>query len=146
MNALRTLSLALLWILFAAAMVLNGLGDPYDPARKGTLAYGHNHQGALRDGLLGSLVELALLYVVVQPWKKGGRTWLRVLVALLLLVPWTLFSGVMCMHAGGIVVIHFLWLLAVVVALVGALAASGGAAVARRFGPANGPTGPSQNG
>jgi hypothetical protein len=44
-------------------------------------------------------------------------------------------TGVLCMHAGGIVALHFLWLLVVVLVLVGALAVSVGAAVARRWRP-----------
>ncbi len=135
LDALRTFGLAAIWALAAAWMVLDGLRDPYDPALEGTRRYGHNHPGALREGLLASLVELAVLYVVLQPWRKSGRAWLRVLAMLVPLVPWTLFSGVLCMHAGGIVAIHFLWLVVVVLVLVGALAASAGAAVARRWRP-----------
>jgi hypothetical protein len=136
LNALRTFGLAALWAVAAAGMVSSSLRDPYDPALQGTQRYGHNHQGALREGLVASLVELAVLYVVLQPWMKSGRTWLRVLAVLVPLVPWTLFSGVLCMHAGDIVVIHFLWLLAVVLVLVGALTTSAAAAVGRRFRPA----------
>jgi hypothetical protein len=133
LDALRTFGLAALWAVAAGAMALNSLRDPYDPAREGTQRYGHNHRGALGEGLVASLVEVAVLYVAVQPWRKDGRTWLRVLAVLVPLVPWTLFSGVLCMHAGGIVAIHFLWLLAVVLVLVGALTISGAAAVARRW-------------
>jgi hypothetical protein len=132
LSALRTFSLAALWTLTAAWMVVDGLRDPYDPSREGSERYGHNHESALRDGLLVSLVELAVLCVVLQPWKKGGRSWLRLLAMLIFLVPWTLFSAMLCMHAGGIAMIHLLWLLAVVLVLVAALVVSGAAGILRR--------------
>src|SRR3954471_13212291 len=97
LSALRTFGLAALWALAAAWMVVNALGDPYDPSLEGTRRYGHNHDGALRDGLVASLIELAVLYLVLRPWRTAGRPWLRVLVVLVPLVPWTLVSMMFCM-------------------------------------------------
>lgn len=134
-DAVRTFGLAAIWALTAILMLLNGLHDPFDPALEGTRRYGHNHEGALRDGLVVSLVELAVLYGVLRPWKMGGRAWLRILGILVLLVPWTLVSAVLTMHAGGITTIHLMWLLTVVLVLVGALVVSGAAAMARRGSP-----------
>jgi apolipoprotein N-acyltransferase len=105
-------------------MCVNALQDPYNPLLEGTRRYGHNHEGALRDGAVASLVELAVVYVVMQPWKTGGRAWLRGLIALMAFVPWTLLSAVLTMHAGGVVMIHLLWLLALDVVLVGIVVGS----------------------
>jgi hypothetical protein len=135
-DAVRTFGLGVLWALSAGCMVLNALRDPYDAALEGTRRYGHNHEGALRDGLVVSLIELDVLYLVLRPWKRGGLPWLRVLAMLAVIVPWTLLSGVLTMHAGGVVTIHLLWLLAVVLVLVVALVWSGAAALARRSRPA----------
>lgn len=114
----RAFALAALWLPFAAWMSVNALQDPYDPLLEGTRRYGHNHQGALRDGIVTSLVELAVVYLVLQPWKTSGRAWLRGVVALMAFIPWTLLSAVLTMHAGGVVTIHLLWLLAVDVVVV----------------------------
>jgi uncharacterized RDD family membrane protein YckC len=134
-DAVRTFGLAILWALSAGCMVLNALRDPYDAALEGTRRYGHNHEGALRDGLVVSLIELAVLYFVLRPWNKDGRPWLRVLALLLVFVPWTLLSAVLTMHSGGIVMIHLMWLLTVVLVLVVALVGSAAATLGRRSHP-----------
>jgi hypothetical protein len=97
-------------------MVHDYLIDPYDPSRTGTSAYGHNHQHALAHGLGVTLVELAVVYFILRPWSYR-RSWLRPLGALVLYLPWTAFSMLMTMHAGGVFILHFLWLLAVVLIL-----------------------------
>lgn len=127
---LRRFGLVALWALTAALMAGSWVRDPYDPTRLDTHRYGHNWDGALSQGIVVSLVELAVLHLVLQPWKRE-RSGLWVLFALVLLVPWTLMSAIACMHAGGIAFIHLAWLLLVVFALVGALVASGVNAVAR---------------
>ena len=133
LTALRTFGLAALWTLTAATMVWSDLSDPFDPTLEGTHRYGHNPEGALRDGLLASLVELAVLYLILRPWNPAERSWPRVLAALVPLLPWTLFSMLVTMHAGGIVAVHFFWLLAVVLVLVTSLAFSAMAAIERRL-------------
>jgi hypothetical protein len=130
-TTLRTFGLAALWALFAALMINDALHDPYDPTLEATHRYGHNHDGALREGLMATVIELAVLYLVLRPWSTAGRPWLRVLVMLLPLIPWTLVSAVITMHAGGITMIHFVWLLAVVLVLVVSLFVSVAKAIGR---------------
>jgi hypothetical protein len=127
----RTLPLLLLWAVTAGWMVESYVRDPYDPTLEGTVRYGHNGEGALQLGIVVSLVELLALLAVLRPWK-AGPAWGRLLAAFVLLVPWSLFSAVMCMHAGGVIVIHLFWLGAVLLALGAALGVSAVAAVVRR--------------
>lgn len=113
---LRVAALPLLWIITAIAMVVNYLGDPYSPLREGTAAYGHNHAGALTDGLLFSLAELILVGLILRPWSYR-QSWGRAVAAWVAFVPWTLMAMMMTMHAGGVLLIHFVWLLALTTVL-----------------------------
>ncbi len=106
---LRSLSLIGLWLATAGLMARDYAADPPDLALVGTRAYGHNHEGALVQGLVFSAIELLALLALLRPWSYD-RAWGRALVTLLLLAPWTLFSMMMTMHAGGVFVLHFLWL------------------------------------
>ena len=93
-------------------MALDWQQDPFDSTNTGTLAYGHNHDGALEMGLGLVTVELLVLLVILRPWSYN-RNWERTLLALALLAPCVLTSGVLCLHAGGILIIHLLWVLGV---------------------------------
>lgn len=90
-------------------MARDYLADPPSAAWVGTQAYGHNHEGALVQGLVFTAIELVVLLALLRPWSYD-RAWGRALVTLLLLAPWTLFAMMMTMHAGGVLVLHFLWL------------------------------------
>lgn len=95
----------------AALMIQSAHTDPYDPALTGTARYGHDHDGALAQLLPLCLVEFAVLQLVLVPGDPQRRIG-RAVVALVLLVPWTLGSLVLTMHQGGVVAAHALWLLA----------------------------------
>jgi hypothetical protein len=88
----------------------NPLGDPFDPAREEARQYGHNHEGALRDGLLLTFVELVVFLAILRPWTPA-RSLGRAAAALILFVPWSLGSLVLVMHAGGIMTMHAMWML-----------------------------------
>lgn len=118
--ALRVAGLACLWLAVVVMMVRDDLRDPFNAALEGTARYGHNHEHALVEGILWTLSELVLLYAILRPWSYR-RSWGRALGALALLVPWTGLSMVMTMHAGGIVALHFLWLLLVTLLVAGVL-------------------------
>ena len=117
MRFLRIAALLFSWSVTAIAMAISYLRDPYSPLREDTAAYGHNHEGALWQGLLITAVELVIVGLILRPWSYQ-RAWWRALGALGLLVPWTLFSALMVMHAGGILAIHFLWVLGLTAATV----------------------------
>ena len=115
-------SIARLWpvVLFVATLALmyvDWLGDPFDPTLEGTRRYGHNHEGALWQMASWVAAELVVLYLVLAP-GSAGRSVGRAIAALLVFAPWTLFSMFMTMHAGGIVALHWLWLMLVDVGIV----------------------------
>ncbi|HEY0136057.1 MAG TPA: hypothetical protein VGB85_18350 [Nannocystis sp.] len=120
-------SIARLWpvvlgIATLAAMYMNWRGDPFDPTLEGTARYGHNHEGALSQIASLVLAELVVLYLVLAP-GSAARSIGRAIAALLLFAPWTLFSLLLTMHAGGIAALHALWLMAVDLGIVVVLVA-----------------------
>jgi hypothetical protein len=115
----------------ALLMARNHLADPYDPSRQGTAAYGHNHPGALLQGLVVTLVELAVVYLILRPGSYR-HSWGRAALALAIFLPGAAASAVLTMHTGGIYSLHFLWMASVVLILVGCGIWSAGAALLER--------------
>lgn len=115
-RTIRIAALPVYWIVVVGLMTGDWVGDPYPPERPYERAYGHNHDGALVDGIALASVELAVLLAILRPWS-WDRSWGRTLVALALLLPWTSLLMMMSMHAGGVIVLHTLWLMTLVVAL-----------------------------
>lgn len=115
-RVVRIWPLVVAWGATAVFMVMDARRDPFNPTLQGTARYGHNHAGALTQGLLVTLVELVVLTAILRPWSYR-QAWGRALVALAVLLPWTFASACLTMHAGGVVMVHLLWLLALVLAL-----------------------------
>jgi hypothetical protein len=111
-NLLSRLWPVALYAAVVSLMVLNWQRDPFDPTLTGTASYGHNHDGALAEMALWALAELVVLHLVLAPGAPAAGTW-RAVAALLGFGVWTLFSLMITMHAGGIVALHALWLMAV---------------------------------
>ena len=91
-----------------AAMTLRALHrDPYvvDPRRRGN---GQNWPGDLSTELWLGAAELLVLFLILRPWSYR-RSWGRALVALVLFIPWTLFTAMLGMHAGSINGAHLVW-------------------------------------
>jgi len=122
---------AILWLLLLALMIQDWVADPYNPGLRSTAAYGHNQEGALFQGVLWSTMELAVLYVILRPWSFRA-SWGRVLLALLLFLPWTSVSVMAVMHSGGVFVLHVFWLLVVSFSLIAVALASGLQALLRK--------------
>ena len=122
MKVLRNYGLLVLWLLTIAAMVRDYyVVDPVDPTLEGTAAYGHNADGTLFTMVLFTAIELAVLHGLLRPWtasRPGQRVLARIGWVLPLVVVWTFMSAVLMMHAGGVVVLHTLWLLAVIASLI----------------------------
>ena len=93
-------------------MWVDHLQDPYNPNLIGTEAYGHNHEGALLQGFILTVIELGILYLIVRPWSFR-RSWMRIIGAMVFFFPWTFLMVFMTMHGGGIMLLHFLWLVVV---------------------------------
>ena len=115
---LATAVVPLAWVAVAVAMAGSWSSDPYDPALTGSDAYGHNGEGGLSFGLVLTGIEALVLLLALRPWSYTARSWARPLVTLGAALPWTLLSALLTMHAGGIIALHLLWLLAVDAALV----------------------------
>ncbi|GAC1351809.1 MAG: hypothetical protein NVSMB1_08440 [Polyangiales bacterium] len=113
----RVFGLPMLWAVTALLMVRSHLADPFDPAVFADHPYGHNRDGDLVSGLSVTLLELAVALAILRPWSCH-RSWGRSVVALVGFLPWSAFSLLLCMHAGKIYSLHFLWLAGVVVTLV----------------------------
>lgn len=105
-----------LWLMFVYLMLKDYAYDPYDPNRLGTSAYGHNAENSLRVVLPLSAIELVVLYLILQPWSYR-RSWWRALMAFALAAPWTLLCMMASMHAGGVVMLNWMWLFVVDVIL-----------------------------
>jgi hypothetical protein len=105
-------------------MIANYVRDPYNPLLVGTAAYGHNEEHALQRGVILGLVALTWLYLVVRPWSfKLSSFWSvgRLVIALVVLLPWTLIWWAAGMHGGGVTHIYARWLSVVDLSLIGAL-------------------------
>lgn len=128
---MRVVGLLLLWAATVAAIVLNHLGDPYDETRIGTDAYGHNAPGTLGVVLGATFLELLLVIIILRPGSYL-RSWGRPLSGLVVLAPLIGLSLVMSMHAGGILLIHLLWLVVLAALCVLLVLISGTAAFLNR--------------
>lgn len=64
-----------------------------------------------------TLLEGVLLSGILRPWRPGW-SWRRPLIALFLFLPWLGVNGLFVMHGPGYLMIHHLWLFALVVSLV----------------------------
>lgn len=108
-----------LWCGFACWMLLDWQRDPYDPSLTATRAYGHNAEGSLALGLAASVLELAVFYAVTCPFLTRRPRWFFVLplIAIVPLAGWFVVCALLSMHAGGITMIHLIWLMALGVAL-----------------------------
>ncbi len=98
-----------LWLLLVALMIQDWIADPYNPGLRGTVAYGHNQEGALFHGVLWSIAELAVLYGILRPWSFRA-SWGRALLACLVFLPWAAVNGMALIHSGGVFFVHALWL------------------------------------
>lgn len=107
MRAIHIGWLPLLAVLTAGAMIRGWINDPYSPTHDRD--YGHNHEGALVQGLCMLAIEIAIAVAILRPWSYC-RSWGRALSLSLLLVPWTMLATVAAMHAGSVFTTHALWL------------------------------------
>ena len=116
LRVVRFGGLFVLWITTTILMIRNHVFDPYDPSRQGTERYGHNSDSALEVAVTLTIAELVVLLAILR-LGSYRHSWRRSSLALLVFVPWAAFSGLMAMHAGGIMAMHLLWTLAIVAIL-----------------------------
>ncbi len=106
--------LAVSWLLSVVWMSFDYLRDPENKYQ-----YGHNSPGIFEFTIKLGLIELGILYFILNPWVKKWKM-ARVLLAIVLSWGWTFMLVLGLMHTGGIFLIHWLWLLTVdIVLLIG---------------------------
>ena len=96
-------------------MVRDWIQDPFVASQAVRQPYGHNHESALKDGLLATFGELLVLYLLVPAWTANDSVW-RAAVALILFAALVPFAAMLSMHTGGILMLHLCW--AIVITLV----------------------------
>ena len=103
----------------AALMLVAAAADPasFDAT---SYQYGMNWPGDLREDLWDTAVEAAVLVLLLRPWSFRDSIG-RLVLALVLFLPWTLFNLLVGMHSGPIGNAHELWLLLVCAGLVAGL-------------------------
>lgn len=62
--------------------------------------------------LMVMMIEIMMMYLILRPWSYQ-RSAARALVALVLSLPWTLFSMAVSMHASSAVFLHWMWLVVI---------------------------------
>jgi hypothetical protein len=103
--------LAVSWLLSVVWMGYDYLRDPGN-----TALHGYNRPGTFELTIKLGLVELFILYFILNPWVRKWKI-ARVLLAIVLSWVWTIVFALMTIHAGGIAMIHLFWLLMVDVVL-----------------------------
>jgi len=114
------LLVAMTWLALIAALVNAGFTPDYWLLRHlegGTLPY---PTSTVIVFALLSTVELVVAALIVQPWKLG-RLWLRLLIAFVLLLAWSVPWLLSAMHQPPVQGMHLLWLLLLDVGLLLAL-------------------------
>ncbi|MBM9914226.1 MULTISPECIES: hypothetical protein [Stenotrophomonas] len=111
---------ALTWLAVVAALVNAGFTPDYWMLRHfegGTLPY---PTSSVVVFALLSTVELVIAALIVRPWRFD-RLWLRLLIAVVLLLAWTFPWLASMMHQPPVQGMHLLWLLLLDVGLLLAL-------------------------
>lgn len=116
----RYAALVGLWAAATILALVDAAGDPFDPTLEGTARYGHNSEGILLKVLPMMAIELALALALLRPGSYD-RAWPRAAAAFVVFAAWGLTSLVLTMHAGGVVVVHALWVVALALACLVAL-------------------------
>ncbi len=127
----RKYGLLALWLVAVVVILDAWRRDPYVPRPIGLPSYHHNGPRDLPWFLGFSVAEVGVVYLLLRPWS-GRRSWWRpigAVIALLVLLPWTVLLMVVGMHSGPIFGLHTLWLMALDVVVLCTLVVS----VAHRF-------------
>ncbi|MBZ5708692.1 hypothetical protein [Nannocystis pusilla] len=107
----RYLALVGAWAATVILAIRDATLDPPDPSRIGTAQYGHNSEGALAVVLSLTVLELAVALAILRP-ASYHAAWPRAAAAFLVFAAWSVASLLATMHAGGVVALHALWVMA----------------------------------
>ncbi len=98
-----------LWFIVAAMICSSYFGDRHEPGHY----FASNTREAFCALLVISLVEIAVLYLVLRPWRYQ-RSFARPLLALVVFAPWAIVNMMLSMHAQTIILQHSFWLFFIV--------------------------------
>lgn len=124
----RYLALVGAWVATVLLAIRDDALDPYDPSLEGTAQYGHNSEGVLGLVLPLTVVELVVALAILRP-ASYRASWLRAGAAFLVFAAWSVVSLLATMHAGGVIALHALWVMALAL---GCLVAMVWSLIARR--------------
>ncbi|WP_343125674.1 hypothetical protein [Stenotrophomonas sp. ESTM1D_MKCIP4_1] len=102
---------AIIWMAVMAALIHAGAQHDYwlqrslDPDAPQPYA-----TGKVATFALMSTVEIAVVMLIVRPWR-WHRLWLRLLIAFVVLLAWTLPLAMGAMHQSPVYGTHLLWLM-----------------------------------
>lgn len=81
----------------------------------------HNQPMHLWMGICAVVIEVGVYCALVRPWRPSPP-WLGLVLALLIALPWSFVSALAGLHAGGVLLAHFLWTNALISLILAALA------------------------
>jgi len=116
----KTYSFIVLWLVNLVWMYQSYLSAPPIRAVRANsdiLTYGRNLEGEFQGNVVLSLIEIAILHLIIRPWSFNQSVG-RVLVALVLLLPWAVLLAFVNLHTGQISKIHWVWLFLVSVIVI----------------------------
>lgn len=123
-NFLGHYTVVIVYLFFAFLMLKDWIEDnpalqnrpieEHNTAMHITQSYGHNQEGDLWMGLLLLSVELLVFYRIIKPWSFD-KSYERVAIAVSVFLLWAFVSLMMCMHAGGVFMLHFLWVFSLII-------------------------------
>ena len=87
--------------------------DPFNPSLTGTARYGHNGEGSFNDYAVMIAVEFCILAATLLPFSFSRFYWIRPLILQPFFGAWFLMMALAGMHAGGVHLIHMLYLLGI---------------------------------
>jgi hypothetical protein len=103
------LALIAWWAFIAFRMVRSAKQDSGPTGLPGDLPNWHNRPGELSSFLGLTLIELAVILAILRP-RSYAHSWRRALAAVAVVTPWLVVFVAMMIHAGGVMVLHVLWL------------------------------------
>ncbi len=105
----KNYGLLALWLFVAAMVCSSYFGDRHEPG----YYFARNTREAFYWLLVISLVEVAVLYLLLRPWNYQ-RSFARPLLALVIFAPWAIANMMLSMHAQTIILQHSFWLFFIV--------------------------------
>jgi hypothetical protein len=95
------------------------------------LEYAAGRAELLSNELVVGAIEVGLLILVLQPWRRG-LLWARAMAAFALFLPWTILAFAIGMHAGPISSTHTEWRVSILGVIGVVMVVSGLLALVRR--------------